>query len=739
MEKGLPKLYTEKIPLSHIHFLPQGGKKLFKRQEVSALDLNEVVFVEHRPPKYENPSDNTLENMESKKEEQIKLLQNKLDEISSFKQKVKNLSNNQPGMKESLEQIKNQLKIKKAFTSKEDALYQLKNIKEEKSTLKWQLKKLNFSDIDVQGRCSDLLQRKGVRGFHYTIKSPLVSASARTRTNKYANTQEYLNSKNACLSWKGKKSLGSKFDVAAFAFGGIGMASREYVDRKGLDYEKECTNSENTNVTTAVAQTRTVIEIITFEIEKARIDKDGINLLRAIGRASEESEKEIEALRFLDKYPSELNMGPFGIGGYFEYTATTKSKKSVSLYTLQSRAAFEAEKEMSVAVEAFFGVATALADISVRNNETSGDGLCHNDSLKSEEVTTQVDYDCSRLTVKDVESLQENLTDPSNWTCFPSIDVSNHKYKSIWAIVQDMAMEGREVDIELENAARVLQYLIQKGTRTIIPELHIPENVSIKNVIVFGKSGSGKSTLGNVLLGKYENGESFETSDSKESCTEEPSSLESTARKIKYYDTTGTFDTKAYNETTGVFTANAKVIRDIINIWEAVGDDGIHAILFTISFSEKCSSVEAKLAKFAGSHLFEGDGRNSILLIMTRSPERFYINEEEANAWLEKQKKSQKNHINDFFKLVEYDHSRVIFVDCKMPKEAPDKESEFEYKKHNVWMAEKVLSKIHALKEDGIVVPAAGYIRKKRILKEKLDAEKRKLNPDKKKLDSMGK
>ena len=739
MEKGFPKLYTEEIPISHIHFLPQSGSKLFKRQEVSTLDLNEVVFVEHRRPKCENPGDETLKNMNSKKEEQIELLQNRLGEIANIRKKMKRLSNDHPDLKEFLEKMRDQLKIKSTFTSKDDALNQLEKIKQEINTLKFQLSKIDFSNIDIKGRCSDLLQSKGARGFHYTIKTPVISASAKTRSYKYANRQEYLNSKNACLSLESKRSLGTEYDVAAFAFGGIGMASMEYIHRKGFGYEKESTNSENTNVKTAVAQTKAVMEIITFEIEKAKIDKDGINLLRTIGKASEESEKEIEALRFLDKYPSELNMGPFGIGGYFEYTATTKSEKSVSLYTLQRRAALEADHHMSLASKIFFGAVAVSGGASGRNNETSVGGLCHNDGLKNEEVTTTVEYDCSGPTVTDVESLEKNLSDPNKWTCFPSIDVSNHKYKSIYTIVQDMAREGRETDIELENAARVLQHIIENGARTVIPEPYIPENVSIKNVIVFGKTGSGKSTLGNVLLGRYDNDTNFKTSDSQESCTERPSSLQNTSRKIKYYDTVGTFDTKVYNETTGVFTANARVINDIIDIWEAVGDDGIHAILFTINFSEKCSYIEAKLAKFAGSHLFEGDGGNSILLIMTRSPERLYTNEEEAKAWLDKERKSSKNYINDFFKLVENEHNRVIFVDCKMPNEAPNKKSGFEYKKHNVWMAEKVLSKIHALKDDGIRVPEVNCILMKKILQDKLDEEKSKLNPDEGTVTAIGK
>lgn len=54
-------------------------------------------------------------------------------------------------------------------------------------------------------------------------------------------------------------------------------------------------------------------------------------------------------------------------------------------------------------------------------------------------------------------------------------------------------------------------------------------------------------------------------------------------------------------------------------------------------------------------------------------------------------------------------------------------------------MAEKVLSKIHALKENGIVVPEADCIRVKRMLKEDLDEEQKKQNPDKANIAAISK
>ena len=88
----------------------------------------------------------------------------------------------------------------------------------------------------------------------------------------------------------------------------------------------------------------------------------------------------------------------------------------------------------------------------------------------------------------------------------------------------------------------------------------------MKNVIVFGKTGSGKSSVGNVLLGRYEyDGEDgFVASNSKESCTKEPVSKTSFVRKLKYYDTMGSFDTVVYKENVGNLEGNSKISVEML-------------------------------------------------------------------------------------------------------------------------------------------------------------------------------
>ena len=697
-------------------------------QKVETLNLGDTVFFKYEPQGNGFGGKNKEET-----EAEIASLNKKLDEITHFKDKMKKLSDNEKDLTALLEEIKTRIDIDESLTNKQDALVHLSQLEQKVGALKFQLMKIDFKSLNITGRCKELLQLKGVRGFDYSIKKPIVSAAAQTKTYKFSSVSEEAASKKACLSIKKKGSWGAEFNIVGFAYGGLGMASSEYTNKSSSSHETDVSTSNDILTKVAVARTTAFQEIVTFEIEKAIVNEDGVKLLRAIAKASDEDGKEKAAFKFLDEYPAEINMGPFGVGGYFEYTATTTSAKEVSLHKLQKRAATHTKNQVTVAGKAFYGAAAASIGVDVKNENGEGVGVYFNDGLSDEEVTTKIDYQCSGPTVNDMESLQKNLTDSNNWSCFPSIAVSNHKFQKIYTIVQDMAKKGGELDTDLDIAAEVLQYIIEQGS--YIGEPSIPEDAKKKNVIVFGKSGSGKSLLGCVLLGMYEKG-GFKVDSGMESCTKEPSSKENDARKIKYYDTVGAFDTEDFKENIDVFTVNEKIIKDIINIWNTVGTDGIHAILITLNLKDKVSALEAKLIKFAGTNLFDGDASRCMLLVMTNSPPILYNSDIEAKKYLDKQKKASGNHFSEFYKLVGFDPTRVIFVDCQRPEEYEDKR---QCMQHNVRMAEKVLNKIHQLSDEGVSVPVKLLIQKKEDLEGRLNEEKKKDNPDTKLIQDIGK
>ena len=328
---------------------------------------------------------------------------------------------------------------------------------------------------------------------------------------------------------------------------------------------------------------------------------------------------------------------------------------------------------------------------------------------------------------------KENTKIDAEISCVDTKEEEVTQFKDKMEILSDkeqpegVTSEDKELERQLRDAAKPLNDITETDRKPLVGEPSISSVVKQKNVIALGKSGSGKSSLGCVLLGKYgEDG--FEVDDSKESCTRMVSDMENNTRKIKYYDTVG-IDTKAFKENTGASTTNEKIIEYLIEIWEKVGSDGLHAILFTLNFQERCSALDAKLAKFAAASLFSGDISRRVLLIMTNSPEIYYSSDEKAKEYLERECKKPGNHFNKFYDLVDNDHTRVIFVDCRIPTYYPVKK-EFECIQHNNWMAEKILSKIHQLGESPIVVPVAELVNRQNEFQKKLEVErkKRKLN-----------
>ena len=732
-----PKLFVPSIPLADLSLLPQENKVLRKRDKVSILDLDSTVFIKVKVAK-EGESITALE-----RDKQINVLQQRLQEINQYKDQVKCFSENKVDLQENLKQIRAVLKTDIEFNTKGEALNALDKLKISTETLKFNLTKIDFTSINLKTRCEELMKVYAPHDFHYKLQQPIISASAKEKTYKFEGKSQLEQSKSACLSITKKRAWGEEVGIVGFAYGGLGMAAQEYTTSRTESSNRDINTRSMVKTNTAIATTKAIQEIAVFKCESVTLDKDAVNMARDIGKGKTQQDKELRALKFLNVYPAEINMGPFGIGGWFEYTATTTSSEMKTLDTMQQEAASQSANKLTVATKIFAIAAAAQAGFSKGDEVQVSSGSADTTKVENGTFTTTFEYTCAGPTVYDMNELNKNLNNPDNWSIFPSIAVRNHRFKRVDAILESLAAESFDVDEELINAAEIIRQIIDNGPKLVVREPLIPKDASMKNVIVFGKTGSGKSSLGNVLLGRYEyDGEDgFVVSNSKESCTKAPVSKKSTARKLKYYDTIGSFDTVVYKENVGILEGNSQIIKDIISIWRTVGSSGLHAILLTLNFSERLSSLEAKLAEFAGTKLFSGNAKSRILLIMTKAPASMWYSKQSRKEWLTREMKSATNHLHKFYDLVNKDPDRVIFIDCKMPQDAPKEnpEMKLEFKKHNVNMAENVLSAIHNMPDDGVVVPVAELLEKENQINSAIDDEKNKANPDKLKIKELGK
>lgn len=287
---------------------------------------------------------------------------------------------------------------------------------------------INFSNFDVQTRCQELIEIHGVRGFKYTIKKPIVSTSARIQTFKFANAKEWHASRNACLDI-GKKEYYEANGLVGFAYGRLGS---DLPDEE--DTLKKC-------YTKAIAASQAIKEIFAFEIEKIELDDEGLKLIQEITAESDKLKQVKKAIQFLKTYPEEINFGPFGVGGWFQYTAETTSSKKTNLHTLHDRATKEIETRLSL---------NGKVPIMTQREITQDDTL-----------TTTISYQCSGPTVYELGQLEEYLANPRDWSCFPSIGVQNHKFKSIYRIIRDQQNTNEDVKRrELEDAADILERMM---------------------------------------------------------------------------------------------------------------------------------------------------------------------------------------------------------------------------------------------------------------------------------------
>ena len=678
------KLFVPSIPLADLSLLPQENKVLRKRDKVSILDLDSTVFIKVKLAK-EGESITALERVK-----QIIVIQQRLQEINQYKDQVKCLSENKDDLEEKLKQIQAFLKMDIKFNSEEEALNALDKLKISTEILKFNLTKIDFTSINLKTRCEDLMKVSGIHDIHYQLQQPIISASAKEITYKFEGKSQLEQSKSVCLSITKKRAWGEEVGIVAFAYGGLGMAVQEYTTSRTESSNREINTRSMVKTNTAIATTKAIQQIAVFKCESVTLEKDAVNMARDIGKKKTQEDKEFRALEFLNVYPAEINMGPFGIGGWFEYTATTTSSEMKTLDTMQQEAASQSANKLTATTKIFAIAAAAQAGFSKGDEVQVSSGSADTTKVENGTFTSTFEYNCAGPTVYDMDELNKNLNNPDNWSIFPSIAVRNHKFKRVDAILESLATESIDNDEELINAAKIIREIIDNGPKFVLREPFIPKDASMKNVIVFGKTGSGKSSLGNVLLGRYEyDGEDgFVVSNSKESCTKAPVNKKNIARKINYYDTVGSFDTVFYKETVGVLEGNIQVLKDIIEIWKTVGPSGLNVILFTLTFSERLNSLEAKLARFVGTKLFGGNANNRILLIMTKAPPSMLYSKQSRKDWLTREMKSATNHLHKFYDLVDKNPDRVLFIDCKMPQDAPKEnpEMKFEFKKHNVDM-----------------------------------------------------
>ena len=308
LEMAWPRLYEPSIPLANMSLIPQGNKKILrKRDKVSVLNLDETVFVRIKKSKKEIIN-------AAERDQQISVLQKRLDEINMYKEKVEKKLPNMVDLKPYLQNIRSKLMIDKELNTREETLDTFDMLKVSIENLKFNLEKIDLTTIDLQTRCEQLMKVFPPHGFHYKIQKPIISASAKEVTYKFEGKSQLEQSKSACLSISKKQAWCQEVGIVGFSYGGIGTAAEEYHRNRTTEMNSNVNETSMLQTNIAIATSKAIQQIAVFNCESITLDNDAINMARQIGKATTQKEKELRALNFLNVYPAEINMGPFGIG-----------------------------------------------------------------------------------------------------------------------------------------------------------------------------------------------------------------------------------------------------------------------------------------------------------------------------------------------------------------------------------------------------------------------------------------
>ena len=458
------RLFEPSIPLANLSLKQQGDKTLRNRDKVSVLDLDKTVFVKLKNSKKEFSA--------VERDQQISALQKRLDEISMYKEKLEKKPSDMVDLKQYVQTIRSKLMIDKELNTREEALDAFDMLKVSIENLKFNLEKIDLTAIDLQTRCEQLMKVIPPHGFHFKIQEPIISASAKDVTYKFEGKSQLEQSKSACLSISKKQAWSQEVGIVGFAYGGIGTAVEEYQKNRTTEMNNDVSKTSMLRSNIAIATAKAIQEIAVFNCESITLDNDAINMARKIGKATTQKEKEIRALEFLNVYPAEINMGPFGIGGWYEYTATTTSSKTRRRQTLQQEAASQATSKLILAAKGISIVGTVQAGLSKGDEVKAGSGIADMKNIKNGTMTSTFEYNCAGPTVYTMYDLITNLKDPNNWSIFPSINNRNPKFKRVYDIIASLAAELND-DEELSNAAILLKQIINKGPKTAFQDEYL--------------------------------------------------------------------------------------------------------------------------------------------------------------------------------------------------------------------------------------------------------------------------
>ena len=317
-------------------------------------------------------------------------------------------------------------------------------------------------DFSLENKCLSLLKSSAPLGIEFKeVDQPCILYFSTSKNGNFYSKKHWKENNQSKLFKKNRLAVG--VEGAGGGFGGWGAATgAACYGYKSYHAEEINLGEEGTSeATQVVVSKQSISQLVKFQAKSATLTSAAEDKARQVARECKNGNT--EALRvFFKDYPEKINFGPFGVGGRFEILAVTTSNEKTSLSNLQTIASKRVNHDFKLALS--FGTVSGAG---------SGSGGFQKDSVEAEgrgyakgnakiELSTQTEEHFYGPRVTNQEDLNRILhIDPQSWNIFPAADVPEHRFVSIYKLIQDMAKQ-RGGDEELSNAAVIMKNFLKE-------------------------------------------------------------------------------------------------------------------------------------------------------------------------------------------------------------------------------------------------------------------------------------
>jgi len=307
-------------------------------------------------------------------------------------------------------------------------------------------------DVDPQPRCLDLANTAKIPGILVTkISKPVPASGKEDFTSQYLTESHYRWQSQNFFSHQKRTAVA----VAANGGGDAGVAvlgaSVGFEGRWNYGTELDQGELFQHDVTSAYITKTRVSQILSFDVTEMKFDRiamDGLKQIEIALKNNDEGKANQLAEKWFDQYPSEVLVGPYGVGSSFQMRFSTTAASEVQGTQIIDIGLDTSETRFSLGISV--GSESGAGGLGIGVGQSEAGAYAINDQKREEEISVRTQWHTVFIgpKVTDFNAVEAALAaNPEVWNLIPAVGSGTYEYQDIFSILR-LGNPG-EIDIGL--------------------------------------------------------------------------------------------------------------------------------------------------------------------------------------------------------------------------------------------------------------------------------------------------